>query len=80
MSSCDECTLEFFIHDSFFCELTDEQFEKLVRLLEPERKWIEDNIMDDFNEEEHSWRTYRNDLWDSLDKKYEKRIEVIIGK
>ncbi len=79
MSSCDEYTLEFFVEDSFYGSVTDEQLKKIVHLLEPEREWIEMRMIDDFNEEEHSWRGYRNSMWYSLDVEYDKRIHVIIG-
>lgn len=80
MSSCDEYTLEFFIEDSFFCELTNEQRKNLVHLLEPEREWIEMRMLEDYDEEVHSWRGYRNSMWYILDMEYEKRIDVIMGK
>jgi len=79
MSSCDEYTLEFFVEDSFFGNVTDEQLEKVVHLLEPEREWIENNMIDDYNEECMSWRTYRNSMWYSLNLIYERRIEAIVG-
>jgi hypothetical protein len=80
MSSCDEYTLEFFVEDSFFGGVTDEQLEKIVHLLEPEREWIEDNMIFDFDEDYMSWRSYRNNMWYTLDPIYEKRIDTIVGK
>ncbi len=79
MSSCDAFTLEFFVEDSFFGSVTEEQLKKIVYLLEPEREWIEDRMISDYNEEEHSWRSYRNSMWYSIDMDYEKRIDAIIG-
>ncbi len=79
MSSCDEFTLDFFVEDSFFGGVTDEQLKQVVRLLEPEREWIETLMIDDFDEESMSWRSYRNNLWYSLDMEYEKRIAFITG-
>jgi len=79
MSSCDAFTLEFFVEDSFFGNVTKEQLAKVVRLLEPEREWIEDRMIDDYNEEEHSWREYRNNMWYTIDMDYEKRIGAIMG-
>lgn len=79
MSSCDEYTLEFFVEDSFFGNVTDEQLEKIVHLLEPEREWIEYRMLEDYDEECMSWRSYRNSMWYSLDLMYEKRIEAIVG-
>jgi len=79
MSSCDAFTLEFFIEDSFFCKLTEAQMNKLVCLLESEREWIEDRMLYDYNEEEHSWRSYRNSMWYTLDIDYEKSIDAIMG-
>ncbi len=80
MSSCDSYTLEFFVEDSFFGNVTDEQLEKIVHLLEPEREWIEDRMIDDYDEEEHSWREYRNSMWYNIDPDYEKRINAILGR
>ncbi len=79
MSSCDEYTLEFFVQDSFFGSVTDEQLEKVVHLLEPEREWIETDMREDYDEETTSWRSYRNSMWYSLDLEYEKRIAAITG-
>ncbi len=79
MSSCDEYTLEFFVQDSFFGNVTDEQLEKVVHLLEPEREFIEGQMLDDYDEETMSWRGYRNNMWYSLDIEYEKRIAAITG-
>jgi len=78
MSSCDEYTLEFFVQDSFFNNPSDERLSKVVKLLEPEREWIEDRMSDDYDEEEHSWRSYRNSMWYSLEE-YDKRINTIMG-
>lgn len=78
MSSCDAFTLEFFVEDSFFGNVTNEQLAKVVELLESEREWIEDRMIDDFDEEEHSWRAYRNSMWYSLEK-YDEPINKIIG-
>jgi len=80
MSSCDEYTLEFFVEDSFFGDITDEQLKKVVHLLEPEREWIERNMLEDYDEEYMSWQTYRNSMWYTLDPIYEKRIDAIVGK
>jgi len=79
MSSCDAYTLEFFVEDSFFGGVTDEQLKKIVHLLEPEREWIETNMLEDYSEEEHSWRSYRNSMWYIIDPHYEKRIEMIVS-
>jgi hypothetical protein len=78
MSSCDEYTLEFFVRDSFFGPITDDQLDKIVRLLEPERDRIEENMISDFDEDCMSWRSYRNSMWDTIDPSYEKRIDVIM--
>lgn len=80
MSSCDAYTLEFFIEDSFFGGITDEQLKKIVELLEPEREWIERNMIENYDEECMSWRTYRNSMWYTIDMDYEDRINKIIGK
>ena len=80
MSSCGEYTLEFFVRDSFFGNVTDEQLEKVVHLLEPEREWIEYRMLEDYDEECMSWRSYRNSMWDNIDPIYEKRIDAIVGR
>jgi len=79
MSSCDAYTLEFFVEDSFFGNVTEEQLAKVVKLLEPEREWVEERMISDYNEDEYSWRDYRNSMWYSLDMDYEKRLVAIIG-
>ncbi len=79
MSSCDAFTLEFFVEDSFFGSVTEEQLKKIVYLLEPERDWIEENMLFDFDEMQHSWRGYRNNMWGTIDMDYEKRIAAIMG-
>jgi len=79
MSSCDEYTLEFFVQDSFFGGVTDEQLAKVVHLLEPEREWIEERMIGDYDEETMSWRDFRNGMWYPLDLVYEKRISAIMG-
>ena len=78
MSSCDEYTLEFFVEDSFFGHQTDEQIKKVVHLLEPEREWIERKMIEDYDPNCMSWRSYRNSLWNILDPIYEKRIDTIM--
>jgi len=80
MSSCDSYTLEFFVEDSFFGSMTDEQFVNIVHLLEPEREWIEQNMLEEYDSDYMSWRTYRNSMWDTIDPMYEKRIDVIMGR
>ena len=77
MSSCDGYNLEYFVEDSFR-NITTEQEEKIVELLEPERDWIEHRLTEDFDEERMSWRGYRNGMWYNLDE-YEKQIKTIIG-
>jgi len=77
MSSCDRYDLEYFVEDSFR-NITPEQEEKIVELLEPEREWIEWNMVEDYDEEHMSWRGYRNSMWDTLDE-YEKQIKTIVG-
>jgi len=77
MSSCDGWTLEYFVEDSFM-NITSNQEERIVNLLEPEREWVEYRLLDDFDEETMSWRGYRNGMWCALEK-YDNQIEKIIG-
>lgn len=78
MSSMDAPTLEFFISDSFHCELTAEQFKALVQLLEPHRESIEYKMREDYAPAEHSWRDYRNSMWYSFED-LDPAIDKILG-
>lgn len=74
----DAPTLEFFVQDSFFGNVTDEQLAAIVALLEPERESIEDRMALDYEPEEYSWRDYRNGMWYSLEQ-YDAQIKAITG-
>jgi len=76
MSSRDGFDLEYFVEDSFR-NITKEQEEAIVELLEPERESIEYFILYDFDEETMSWRDYRNGMWYNLEQ-YEDRINNIL--
>ncbi len=64
MSSMDEATLEYFLKDSFRQYRTEAEEKFAVTICEKYREAIE-NAMDNFDEENQSWRTYRNSLWGS---------------
>jgi hypothetical protein len=76
MASCEGDTLEYFVEDSFM-GITIEQEKHIVRLLEPEREWIEYNLMWDYDEETMSWRDYRNGMWYNLED-YDEKIRDIL--
>ena len=67
MSSRDCSSLEGYIKDSMFGHFTVLHIMLITRILDrgdPEiRKYIEYKINDDFDEEEQSWRDYRNSLY-----------------
>lgn len=64
MSSMDVSTLDFFVQDSIYgISCTEENCKIVIELLEPFRDNVEDKMCCDFEEEEHSWRDYRNSLW-----------------
>lgn len=77
MASMDAATLEFFVADSFM-DITPEQEREIVAILEEERRHIEYKMSSDYDPEEHSWRDYRNAMWDTLGQ-YSAAIKAVIG-
>lgn len=66
MASMDEATLEFFVLDSLLFDFSKEDLKRLVKVLEPIREEVE-NMMNDYDEEEHSWRDYRYGIWSNIE-------------
>lgn len=78
MSSRDGLDMESWLQDSLFGIGSDDpKFQQIIVLLEPYRDSLENAIFD-FDEENQSWRDYRNALWSYIDPEIDDQINRIL--
>jgi hypothetical protein len=78
VSSYDGGDFDEWVRDSLFGDVSEEKVQLVMKLLEPHRESIEGSL-EGFEPEEHSWRAYRNSLWDMIPDDVNKAVEVILG-
>jgi hypothetical protein len=78
MSECPGYTLEDWLEDALMGVPKDsEDFRQIVAILEPARGDIE-RYLDDYDEEEHGWRDYRDGLWNCVPKDLTLKVDEIL--
>lgn len=75
MSSYDGGGFDEWVQDSFR-GLTSEQETALKAVLEPFREMV-DNMLESFEPDEMSWRTFRNDIYDLLPQETQDEVDAI---
>ena len=77
MSSYDGGGFDEWVEDSLFCSITPDQLGRIKALLEPYCESIDIKLVEDFEPDTMSWRTYRNDLWLYIPKNINDKIDEI---
>lgn len=77
MASYDGGGFAEWLRDSLF-DPTPDQLERITKLLEPHREMIETSLSQ-YEPEEHSWRDYRNALWEHIPEECNREMDRILG-
>ena len=78
MSSYDGGGFEEWVRDSVYGNVSEEQIQKIIAVLEPIRNYITDKCDNDYDEDTMSWREYRNSLWHTVPDELEAQVDAIL--
>lgn len=69
---------EEWVRDSLLGDVPEDKIQRILRLLAPYKTVINERLDLDFDPEEHSWRDYRNSLWELIPDSFQMAVDAIL--